>query len=163
MFTLKDLFYFKGYLLSVHECNIKPCLFASCAGMLKVVASVLQLGNMSFKKERHTDQASMPDNTGKLKPLHLHVWFMILLLYVLKPSILSLLLSTPSFLSCSSSTSRFLCYSCPEGVPPHGHERHRLHQSHPVSQDQGGQRLRPEGPDPRTGRVRCGGLGQGHI
>uniref|UniRef100_A0A4W6EYB9 Myosin-9 n=1 Tax=Lates calcarifer TaxID=8187 RepID=A0A4W6EYB9_LATCA len=34
-------------------------------GMLKVVASVLQLGNMSFKKERHTDQASMPDNTGK--------------------------------------------------------------------------------------------------
>lgn len=36
-----------------------------CAGMLKVVASVLQLGNMSFKKERHTDQASMPDNTGK--------------------------------------------------------------------------------------------------
>ncbi|GLD60371.1 myosin-9-like isoform X2, partial [Lates japonicus] len=32
-------------------------------GMLKVVASVLQLGNMSFKKERHTDQASMPDNT----------------------------------------------------------------------------------------------------
>lgn len=34
-------------------------------GMLKVVASVLQLGNMNFKKERHTDQASMPDNTGK--------------------------------------------------------------------------------------------------
>lgn len=38
---------------------------SSCAGMLKVVASVLQLGNMNFKKERHTDQASMPDNTGK--------------------------------------------------------------------------------------------------
>lgn len=33
--------------------------------MLKVVASVLQLGNMNFKKERHTDQASMPDNTGE--------------------------------------------------------------------------------------------------
>lgn len=32
--------------------------------MLKVVASVLQLGNLNFKKERHTDQASMPDNTG---------------------------------------------------------------------------------------------------
>lgn len=40
-------------------------MLLSCAGMLKVVASVLQLGNMSFKKERHTDQASMPDNTGK--------------------------------------------------------------------------------------------------
>lgn len=42
---------------------------ASAAGMLKVVASVLQLGNMSFKKERHTDQASMPDNTGEPLPL----------------------------------------------------------------------------------------------
>ncbi|XP_069557267.1 myosin-9-like isoform X1 [Brachyistius frenatus] len=40
-------------------------------GMLKVVASVLQLGNMSFKKERHTDQASMPDNTAAQKVSHL--------------------------------------------------------------------------------------------
>uniref|UniRef100_A0AAQ5Z5P7 Myosin-9 n=1 Tax=Amphiprion ocellaris TaxID=80972 RepID=A0AAQ5Z5P7_AMPOC len=39
--------------------------------MLKVVASVLQLGNMSFKKERHTDQASMPDNTAAQKVCHL--------------------------------------------------------------------------------------------
>jgi hypothetical protein len=34
--------------------------------MLKVVSSVLQFGNISFKKERNTDQASMPENTGKL-------------------------------------------------------------------------------------------------
>ncbi|XP_013864338.1 myosin-9 isoform X2 [Austrofundulus limnaeus] len=40
-------------------------------GLLKVVASVLQLGNMSFKKERHTDQASMPDNTAAQKVCHL--------------------------------------------------------------------------------------------
>ncbi|XP_031150978.2 myosin-9-like isoform X1 [Sander lucioperca] len=40
-------------------------------GLLKVVASVLQLGNMSFKKERHTDQASMPDNTAAQKVSHL--------------------------------------------------------------------------------------------
>uniref|UniRef100_A0A8C4IHV3 Myosin-9 n=1 Tax=Dicentrarchus labrax TaxID=13489 RepID=A0A8C4IHV3_DICLA len=40
-------------------------------GMLKVVASVLQLGNMNFKKERHTDQASMPDNTAAQKVSHL--------------------------------------------------------------------------------------------
>ncbi|KAM4635065.1 myosin-9-like isoform 1-T1 [Polymixia lowei] len=40
-------------------------------GMLKVVSSVLQLGNMSFKKERHTDQASMPDNTAAQKVCHL--------------------------------------------------------------------------------------------
>ncbi|XP_049601871.1 myosin-9 isoform X2 [Syngnathus scovelli] len=40
-------------------------------GMLKVVASVLQLGNMTFKKERHNDQASMPDNTAAQKVCHL--------------------------------------------------------------------------------------------
>nr|XP_033944939.1 myosin-9-like isoform X2 [Pseudochaenichthys georgianus] len=40
-------------------------------GLLKVVSSVLQLGNMSFKKERHTDQASMPDNTAAQKVSHL--------------------------------------------------------------------------------------------
>lgn len=34
------------------------------AAVLKVVSSVLQLGNIVFKKERNTDQASMPDNTG---------------------------------------------------------------------------------------------------
>lgn len=33
--------------------------------MLKVVSSVLQFGNISFKKERNTDQASMPENTGE--------------------------------------------------------------------------------------------------
>lgn len=33
--------------------------------MMKVVSSVLQLGNIVFKKERNTDQASMPDNTGR--------------------------------------------------------------------------------------------------
>merc|ERR1719376_999904 len=31
--------------------------------MLKVVSSVLSFGNMEFKKERNTDQATMPDNT----------------------------------------------------------------------------------------------------
>jgi len=35
------------------------------AAMLKVVSSVLQFGNIVFKKERNTDQASMPDNTGR--------------------------------------------------------------------------------------------------
>ncbi|XP_031419982.1 myosin-9a isoform X2 [Clupea harengus] len=40
-------------------------------GLLKVVSSVLQLGNMSFKKERHTDQAAMPDDTAAQKVCHL--------------------------------------------------------------------------------------------
>lgn len=36
------------------------------AGLLRVISSVLQLGNISFKKERHSDQASMPDDTGDI-------------------------------------------------------------------------------------------------
>ncbi|XP_040927030.1 myosin-9-like isoform X2 [Betta splendens] len=40
-------------------------------GLLKVVSAVLQLGNMSFKKERNTDQASLPDNTAAQKVCHL--------------------------------------------------------------------------------------------
>uniref|UniRef100_A0AAY4A1H3 Myosin, heavy chain 9a, non-muscle n=1 Tax=Denticeps clupeoides TaxID=299321 RepID=A0AAY4A1H3_9TELE len=40
-------------------------------GMLKVVSAVLQLGNMSFKKERNTDQAALPDDTAAQKVSHL--------------------------------------------------------------------------------------------
>ncbi|XP_072561093.1 myosin-9-like isoform X1 [Paramormyrops kingsleyae] len=40
-------------------------------GMLRVVSAVLQLGNISFKKERHSDQASMPDDTAAQKVCHL--------------------------------------------------------------------------------------------
>ncbi|KAG8548587.1 hypothetical protein GDO81_024872 [Engystomops pustulosus] len=39
--------------------------------MLKVVSSVLQFGNIVFKKERNTDQASMPENTSAQKLCHL--------------------------------------------------------------------------------------------
>uniref|UniRef100_A0A7N8X8D4 Myosin, heavy chain 10, non-muscle n=1 Tax=Mastacembelus armatus TaxID=205130 RepID=A0A7N8X8D4_9TELE len=39
--------------------------------MLRVVSSVLQFGNIVFKKERNTDQASMPDNTAAQKLCHL--------------------------------------------------------------------------------------------
>uniref|UniRef100_A0A4W5RPU8 Myosin, heavy chain 9a, non-muscle n=1 Tax=Hucho hucho TaxID=62062 RepID=A0A4W5RPU8_9TELE len=40
-------------------------------GLLKTVSAVLQLGNMSFKKERNSDQASMPDDTAAQKVCHL--------------------------------------------------------------------------------------------
>uniref|UniRef100_A0A3B3XV04 Myosin-9 n=1 Tax=Poecilia mexicana TaxID=48701 RepID=A0A3B3XV04_9TELE len=40
-------------------------------GLLKVISAVLQLGNMVFKKERHSDQASMPDDTAAQKVCHL--------------------------------------------------------------------------------------------
>ncbi|XP_068592506.1 myosin-10 isoform X2 [Cebidichthys violaceus] len=39
--------------------------------MLKVISSVLQLGNISFMKEKNHDQASMPDNTAAQKLCHL--------------------------------------------------------------------------------------------
>ncbi|XP_075133787.1 myosin-10-like isoform X7 [Leptodactylus fuscus] len=39
--------------------------------MLKMVSAVLQFGNIVFRKERNTDQASMPDNTAAQKLCHL--------------------------------------------------------------------------------------------
>ncbi|XP_029706052.1 myosin-10-like isoform X2 [Takifugu rubripes] len=39
--------------------------------MLKVVSAVLQFGNIVFKNERNTEQASMPDNTAAQKLCHL--------------------------------------------------------------------------------------------
>ncbi|TMS15142.1 Myosin-11 [Larimichthys crocea] len=40
-------------------------------GMLKVVSTVLQLGNIKFDKERNSEQANMPDNTAAQKVCHL--------------------------------------------------------------------------------------------
>ncbi|XP_055008605.1 myosin-11-like isoform X2 [Boleophthalmus pectinirostris] len=40
-------------------------------GMLKVVSTVLQLGNINFEKERNSEQATMPDNTAAQKVCHL--------------------------------------------------------------------------------------------
>uniref|UniRef100_A0A8C5AH92 Myosin, heavy chain 11b, smooth muscle n=1 Tax=Gadus morhua TaxID=8049 RepID=A0A8C5AH92_GADMO len=40
-------------------------------GMLKVVSTVLQLGNVKFEKERNSEQASMPDDTAAQKLCHL--------------------------------------------------------------------------------------------
>ncbi|XP_041961856.1 myosin-10 isoform X3 [Alosa sapidissima] len=40
-------------------------------GMMKVISSVLQFGNITFQKEKNTDQASMPDDTAAQKLSHL--------------------------------------------------------------------------------------------
>ncbi|XP_023677874.2 myosin-11-like isoform X1 [Paramormyrops kingsleyae] len=40
-------------------------------GILKVVSTVLQLGNIEFKNERNQEQATMPDNTVAQKVCHL--------------------------------------------------------------------------------------------
>lgn len=58
----------------INTCNAKVMSYRNnilflwsiiSVAMLKVVSSVLQFGNIIFKKERNTDQASMPDNTGR--------------------------------------------------------------------------------------------------
>ncbi|GCC46921.1 hypothetical protein chiPu_0031343, partial [Chiloscyllium punctatum] len=36
--------------------------------MLRLVSAVLQFGNITLKKERNTDQASMPEDTGMGSP-----------------------------------------------------------------------------------------------
>ncbi|XP_011476020.1 myosin-9 isoform X1 [Oryzias latipes] len=51
--------------------NIMSIPEEESTGLLKVVSAVLQLGNMSFKKERNSDQASMPDDTAAQKVCHL--------------------------------------------------------------------------------------------
>lgn len=35
--------------------------------IMKVCSTVMQLGNIEFKKERNQEQATMPDNTGETK------------------------------------------------------------------------------------------------
>ncbi|KAA0713362.1 B Myosin heavy chain 10 Myosin heavy chain, non-muscle IIb Non-muscle myosin heavy chain [Triplophysa tibetana] len=51
--------------------NIMSFTHEEILSMLKVVSSVLQFGNIVFKKERNTDQASMPENTAAQKLCHL--------------------------------------------------------------------------------------------
>ncbi|KAJ8363458.1 hypothetical protein SKAU_G00122890 [Synaphobranchus kaupii] len=51
--------------------NIMSFSHDEILAMLKVVSSVLQFGNIVFKKERNTDQASMPENTAAQKLCHL--------------------------------------------------------------------------------------------
>ncbi|XP_030206523.1 myosin-10 isoform X2 [Gadus morhua] len=51
--------------------NIMSFSHEEILSMLKVVSSVLQFGNIIFKKERNSDQASMPENTAAQKLCHL--------------------------------------------------------------------------------------------
>uniref|UniRef100_A0A6Q2X6P9 Myosin, heavy chain 10, non-muscle n=1 Tax=Esox lucius TaxID=8010 RepID=A0A6Q2X6P9_ESOLU len=51
--------------------NIMSFSHDEILAMLKVVSSVLQFGNIIFKKERNSDQASMPENTAAQKLCHL--------------------------------------------------------------------------------------------
>uniref|UniRef100_A0A8C1NFF0 Myosin, heavy chain 14, non-muscle n=1 Tax=Cyprinus carpio TaxID=7962 RepID=A0A8C1NFF0_CYPCA len=46
-------------------------LLSLFSAMLKVISAVLQFGNITFHKEKNTDQASMPDDTAAQKLCHL--------------------------------------------------------------------------------------------
>lgn len=41
------------------------------SALLRVISATLQFGNMTFKQERNTDQATLPDNTVAQKACHL--------------------------------------------------------------------------------------------
>ena len=41
------------------------------AGIFRVVSAVLLFGNMVFRQERNSDQATLPDNTGQFLQLRL--------------------------------------------------------------------------------------------
>uniref|UniRef100_A0A3Q4G2Z8 Myosin-9 n=1 Tax=Neolamprologus brichardi TaxID=32507 RepID=A0A3Q4G2Z8_NEOBR len=59
------------YAETMEAFNIMSIPDEEITGLLKVVSAVLQLGNMTFKKERNSDQASLPDNTAAQKVCHL--------------------------------------------------------------------------------------------
>lgn len=120
--------------------------------MLKVVSSVLQLGNIVFKKERNTDQASMPDNTGRCPAVAEECCLLGVSGVPEEPR----LLEQPSRPWVDVVTQMVfmvvsLDSSCPKGLPPHGHQRDRFHAVHPHPTDQGRARRRSEGPDQGTG------------
>ncbi|XP_039258979.2 uncharacterized protein LOC120335527 isoform X2 [Styela clava] len=56
----KDADIFQETLAAMEIMNISP---TDVKSMLKVVSSVMLFGNMEFKKERSSDQATMPENT----------------------------------------------------------------------------------------------------
>lgn len=104
------------------------------SGLLKVVSAVLQLGNMTFKKERHSDQASMPDDTGthiytNTRSLSIPVCVLLVSFQLLK---LSQFIQHPSLHPPT-------CFnpSCSESVSSAEHQCDRILTSHPVSQNQG--------------------------
>ena len=41
------------------------------SALLRVISAVLQMGNMQFKQERNSDQATLPDDTVAQKACHL--------------------------------------------------------------------------------------------
>ncbi|XP_064416942.1 myosin-10 isoform X3 [Latimeria chalumnae] len=60
-----------NYQETLESMNIMGFSNDEIVSMMRLVSAVLQFGNIGFKKERNTDQASMPDNTAAQKLCHL--------------------------------------------------------------------------------------------
>lgn len=114
-----------------HTVTSSVCL----SGLLKVVSAVLQLGNMTFKKERNTDQASMPDDTGT------HIYIVIVISCVRAACLIPF---TETFLIHSKSTFKSYnmfhpqllrkCVICWASMWPNSHEPSCLPESRSASQ-----------------------------
>lgn len=53
-------------------CDLFCCFYFSA--LLRVISAVLMFGNMQFKQDRNSDQATLPDNTGEIFPWLSYEW-----------------------------------------------------------------------------------------
>ncbi|XP_053090908.1 myosin-10 isoform X2 [Pangasianodon hypophthalmus] len=61
----------ENFTQTMDSMNIMGFTQEECTSMLKVISAVLQFGNITFQKEKNSDQASMPDDTAAQKLCHL--------------------------------------------------------------------------------------------
>ncbi|XP_037392941.1 myosin-10 isoform X2 [Pygocentrus nattereri] len=61
----------ENFTQTMDSMNIMGFTQEESTSMLKVISAVLQFGNISFQKEKNSDQASMPDDTAAQKLCHL--------------------------------------------------------------------------------------------
>ena len=54
----------------IQAMSIMGIVAEDISAVLRTVSAVLQMGNMQFKQDKHSDQATLPDNTG----IHLVNW-----------------------------------------------------------------------------------------
>ena len=54
------------YYMFIHSPANINFLYLYITAILRVISAVLMFGNMTFKQEQSRDQATMPDDTGKL-------------------------------------------------------------------------------------------------
>ncbi|TSK34818.1 Myosin-10 [Bagarius yarrelli] len=61
----------ENFTQTMDSMNIMGFTQEECTSILKVISATLQFGNITFQKEKNSDQASMPDDTAAQKLCHL--------------------------------------------------------------------------------------------